>query len=418
MKAITIFTLLFLAVSGNCLAQNDYLVKTAKTGSAATSTEERLVEDNFPYYSICEWTPGMKFMFIVDERSSFISILKSPANDRDVDNSKFQHKILEFKGYETVEKEGYTGKSISTRFLFECEGEPFYHEVKNQSPAEICANNQRAFIGSLAYLGDVDTAREFFVGKTLRTVSTNFFVDDHSSQNGFKTATVARNEEVKVTAIGVGSREYPVKIIFEDKNGNSYFTQLAFSKTNSGLLASDFTGERHNRAFQNVFSFEDKDMKAQGNLKSKYVGKAAYPNNEITATKDGSTVKLARYTPLTITSMDMKSGTKALLKLKDREGNIYEREVDTKYDIFVRNEDFIDDMFGFGDLRAQYPSITEENWALLSKGQIKVGMTQDECRLSLGEPIRTEKNTNARYETWYYQGKMLSFEGKTLQRIR
>ena len=419
MRTFKLVCLLLFSFVGTCLAQDDYLVKTTPKSSAAATSEEQFVENNFPFYAICDWIPGSKFMFVGEEKYNFIPLLKSLENERDVENSKFQHKILEFLGNEEMVKETYTGKSYSTRFLFECDGEKYYHEFKNQRLDDICINNSRIAISNLVYLGDIDIAREQLMGKILYTKTTSVRMDDPNSRGGFRAASVPMNQEVTVMAIGVGDRQFPVKIVFEDKNGSSYYIELAFSKTNSGLLSSDFTGERLYKTFPNVFSFENKDLKTTEDIKNKYVNRAVYPKRTLTVTKDDIPTALLRYTPLTIIDLSVSPGTTiSKVSLRDREGEVYEADIDLKYNVIIKNDNFIDDVFGFGDLRRQYPSITEDNWQLITNGEIKVGMSKDECRLSLGSPIQIVKNTNSRYETWYYQGHVLDFEGNTLLRIK
>jgi hypothetical protein len=41
----------------------------------------------------------------------------------------------------------------------------------------------------------------------------------------------------------------------------------------------------------------------------------------------------------------------------------------------------------------------------------------DECRLSLGDPIRVQR-VNGTYETWYYKQKILEFTDKKLERAQ
>ena len=52
---------------------------------------------------------------------------------------------------------------------------------------------------------------------------------------------VEKNMEVKVVAVGVGTRSFPVKIIVADKRGNEFFQDVAISKTNSGMRDDDGT---------------------------------------------------------------------------------------------------------------------------------------------------------------------------------
>lgn len=417
MRKKRLLGLLLLFVVTLSWAQGDYLVKTGVQKTATGTDEQIFVETNFPFYSMCNWQPGMKFMFVTEGKYSFIAVFANYETGRDVDNAKLQYRIFEFTGVEETEKETHVGKSYFTRFVFESEGEKFYHEIKNKRLNEICAENQRACINNLVYLGDVDKAKELLEGITMYTQVTAVRVDDASGR-GYRDVTILPNQEVTIVGVGVGNREFPVKIVFEDQNGSSYYKEVAFSTTNSGLISSDFTGARLASYFSNAFLFEDKSMKTIEEVKKKYVGSPAYPKKTMEATKNGELVTLARYTPLTITNLLLLEGTRATLSLKSREGVVYEVNVDMKYDVFIKNDNYIDDLFGFANLRVQYPAITEENWGLISAGEVKVGMTKDECKLSLGSAVQVVASTISNSSTWYYHGKVLDFDGNTLVRIK
>lgn len=80
-------------------------------------------------------------------------------------------------------------------------------------------------------------------------------------------------------------------------------------------------------------------------------------------------------------------GSLAILTLKDKNGISYEMKVDLKYDVITRNNNYIEDLFGFEDIHKKYPGITEKRWQIISRGDLEVGMSTDECRLSIGDPI-------------------------------
>lgn len=63
-------------------------------------------------------------------------------------------------------------------------------------------------------------------------------------------------------------------------------------------------------------------------------------------------------------------------------------------------------LFSLSDPRLKYPQISDENWAKISKGQIAIGMTRDECRLALGAPSTVDREAayNALIERWVYPG--------------
>ena len=128
----------------------------------------------------------------------------------------------------------------------------------------------KAGIPTLAYLGDVDIAKELLEGQTLYMRTNKVRIDDPNSISGYKEVPIGINEEVTVTAVGVGSRAYPVKIVFQDKKGNTYYQPVAISKTNCGMADSDFIMENKNKYFPNSFSFSDANTKKSKNLMSKY----------------------------------------------------------------------------------------------------------------------------------------------------
>ena len=50
-------------------------------------------------------------------------------------------------------------------------------------------------------------------------------------------------------------------------------------------------------------------------------------------------------------------GSLAILTLKDKNGISYEMKVDLKYDVITRNNNYIEDLFGFEDIHKKYPAL-------------------------------------------------------------
>lgn len=74
--------------------------------------------------------------------------------------------------------------------------------------------------------------------------------------------------------------------------------------------------------------------------------------------------------------------------------------------------------FSLTDPRTRYPAISDQNWALIQKQQVSIGMTKDEVRLALGTPkdILQVHNSALLYELWQYSdGSYLMFEDGLLQ---
>lgn len=83
-------------------------------------------------------------------------------------------------------------------------------------------------------------------------------VDDANSYSGYREVPIPVNTEAIVTAIGVGSQAYPVKIVFQDSQERSYYLEVALSRTNSGMDVNDFQAEKKMRYFSNAISFSNK----------------------------------------------------------------------------------------------------------------------------------------------------------------
>jgi hypothetical protein len=63
-----------------------------------------------------------------------------------------------------------------------------------------------------------------------------------------------------------------------------------------------------------------------------------------------------------------------------------------------------DDAFSTIDPRLMYPKISKATWKLISSGDVKIGMTGQECLLSWGQPTDVNETTvrKGTYEQWVY----------------
>lgn len=69
-------------------------------------------------------------------------------------------------------------------------------------------------------------------------------------------------------------------------------------------------------------------------------------------------------------------------------------------------------LFSLTDPKNSYRQITTENWEAIQNEQVRVGMTKEEAKLSLGNPsdIDTGHNYSSAVEIWYYpDGRYLRF---------
>lgn len=96
--------------------------------------------------------------------------------------------------------------------------------------------------------------------------------------------------------------------------------------------------------------------------------------------------------PLRVLFTAIDSGERAMVWMSDNVSTMHGRDFDA---LFVAN-----------DPHLSYPTIGDENWRLITRGQVIEGMTKEECLLSLGTPKRIAERPDqgGLKEYWYYDG--------------
>lgn len=78
-------------------------------------------------------------------------------------------------------------------------------------------------------------------------------------------------------------------------------------------------------------------------------------------------------------------------------------------------------LFNLKDQKLSYPSILPEVWSLIQDGKVKLGMTKEECKLSLGNPgdVNSGHDWNSTIDLWQYpNGAYLRFQDGLLVDFR
>lgn len=255
-----------------CIAQNSYIVKT-KGVKKSSAIKESVIEDSeveeaeeeetdfvgkyFKYRSLCDWEEGMRFMVLPEKYDLIVNTFTEESTGREVSSGKLRYKIMVYKGHTETEE----GENL-INFTCEDNGANYYFQIPNGSFEDYCY--KKSGIATLAYLGDVDKAREVLMGKKLLTKTTEFRVDTEYDGDGYQEITVPKSQIVTVVAIGVGSRSFPVKIIVEDEEGKQYFQNVALSKINSGMRDDEFIMDKAKYTFYDSFELiEDESDKEQ-----------------------------------------------------------------------------------------------------------------------------------------------------------
>lgn len=187
------------------------------------------------------------------------------------------------------------------------------------------------------------------------------------------------------------------------------------------MIDNDFIMDNHNKYFLNAFSFTDINSKKSENLMELYGNRAIYLKEASTLVdKSGNSVKLPKYAQFAIQQIvPEKTPPYVQLELVTPQKEQYTHRISfvstSTVDIILQTGNYFADIFGMGDLKAQYPEISENDWERIQRGKVRKQMGTDACRLALGDPIRIHKVNE--YETWFYSNKVLQFTNKKLDGI-
>ena len=397
-------------------AQSSYIVKTKgvkkpvetiKTERKKNETEEPEATDfmgkNFRYRSMCDWTDGMRFMVIPEKYDLLVNTFRDADNDREVSSGSLRHKIMVYKGH----KDMPNGR-VHVNFIREDNKHRYYYELPNGTFDDYCYGKMG--VPTLAYLGDVDKARELLKDQLLLTRTQFFRVDTEWDGDGYKEVTVDKNKVVKVKAIGVGTRSFPVKIIVEDEEGNEFYQNVAMSKTNSGMRDEEFTLDKEKFAFQGSFDLSEGGMMEVSENVKDYINKTVHTRRAVSMSSKGSgkvrDVKVPRFTGFIIDEVNPVKGMHFYtLTLRETESRrVYYKDIcfnnsEKIVDGEGRDVEFFGTVFAMGEGESR--STSKETRAAIREGRVIRGMSKDEVELAMGEPARTIID-NEGNDIWLY----------------
>ena len=408
---------LMFAVASAQQTSNDYIVKTkgvkktAVSGEGAVpdgqaSAEEEVhdfISENFKFHSLCDWkVDEMRFMVMPEKYDMVVKTFHDSSTGKEVSSMSLRHKIMVYKGH----TEGSDGHA-HINFLCEDNQKMYYYEVPNGTFEDYCYGKMG--VPTLAYLGDVDKAREVLKDKVMFTKAKLYRIDTEYDGDGFQEVNVSPNTEVKVVAIGVGTRSYPVKIIVEDENGNQFYQSVAMSKTNCGMRDDEFIVDNEKFLFQGSFDFTGANMSVSDNVKE-YINQTVYTKHPTSMSSKGSgkvrDMKVPRFTGFIIDEIaPVKNSAYYTLTLREVESRrIYYKDVIFREEEVLNSRNASDDdyfgyIFGMGEGSAK--STSKETRAAIREGRVILGMTKDEVEMAMGEPFRKVVDSDG-LDLWMY----------------
>ena len=368
----------------------------------------------FPYVSLCDWTPGMRFMVIPDKKDLIIKSFADANTGLMVSTQSLRHKVLVYNGHDGDEMHKNLNGGLHERIYFTCEedGRQFFFEVPTAGFDDYCYT--KSGIPSLVYLGDVDVAMEKLMGKTVLTLAQEYYVDTQSAGDGYDVIfDIPVGTEGKIVAVGAGTRSFPVKLIVKeetkDGNGREFFQNVALSRTNSGMRDDEFDiSNMKIHTFDGSFELAD-DSTTVGGIFQKYARKDVYTiiATEMEDVATGTKVHIKRLTPLHVKSLRSQRDSEytRMTLFDNATGKTYTKNVllisKNKIGITDRQrEEYADNLFAIGNPKSM-KGVQESNWTDIQNGVVRNGFTETEVRIALGDPSTTgQRNGNP---VWIYK---------------
>lgn len=183
------------------------------------------------------------------------------------------------------------------------------------------------------------------------------------------------------------------------------------------------TGKNYDDASRLFFSDQipmmiDLDMVKQAN--KLLAGKKLWIRSPLWYGNDGKRIRGRKFVPVIIN--DVQPGDIAFpLKIyfTDEKGN--DACIFMNYGISGTETRLFSNLFYLSDIREKFPSITDENWNLICEGKVGLGMTKEECKLSIGNPndVNSGHDYSQTLDLWQYpNGTALWFEDGIPTRFR
>ena len=397
-------------------AQNskDYLVYTknatkAVTESSASGTDSvevkakprDFISANFVYKSLCDWDENdttLKFMVVPEKYDLIVKTFHNANTKEEVSSVTLRHKIMVYKGH-SVTPEGHG------RINFHCidDNTDYYYEIPNGSFEDYCYNKMG--VPTLAYLGDVDIAREKLVGKKVYTKTRLYRVDLAEGNEKYEVVSINDRQEVTIVAAGVGTRSFPVKIIVEDENGKQFYQNVAISKTNCGMRDDEFSTDNVAFLFGNSFELEDDIMMLSDNYHD-YIGQTVHTRyltkmlNE-KQTRNVNIISQTGFKIMEIHPLPQKGLMSLVLKNTTTSGLYYKTvRFASEYkpgEEKVEGEELFGKLFALGEGR-QIETSTATRTAI-REGRVTIGMTEDEVLMVMGD-VESESVNKAGNKIW------------------
>lgn len=145
------------------------------------------------------------------------------------------------------------------------------------------------------------------------------------------------------------------------------------------------------------------DISLAGEWKERLLDKTLWTRNSLWYDENGNRLGGRKFEEVKVLDVLPATGDFPL-KVKIRTSQGEEAYLQMNYTSDSHDSRDFSSIFFLTDPKVRYPNITAEHWHLIQQGKVAIGMTKDECRLSLGNPdeLRSGHNTAQTMDIWQY----------------
>lgn len=185
------------------------------------------------------------------------------------------------------------------------------------------------------------------------------------------------------------------------------------------------TGKSLNEAMEEIVSTQLPmlvDDRTIGRIDSLLNGKTFYPRTRLWYDSLGNRREGEKFIPVRIENVSVATGNFPMLVSFRKEED--DKSLSAMYMSIGENGSdsrSFPTLFTIDNPRKRYSSTSDANWKLICNGQLAIGMTKEECRLSIGNPKETIAGQDRMkiIELWRYDdGRVLRFEDGLLVEFR
>ncbi|MDE6006843.1 MAG: hypothetical protein K2G67_04750 [Muribaculaceae bacterium] len=153
------------------------------------------------------------------------------------------------------------------------------------------------------------------------------------------------------------------------------------------------------------------------------VGKNLWTRTALWYDNEGNPIEGRKYVPVSVSAVRPGNAFfPFIIDFYDENGNAASLFMNIKNEAGIGAESrTFPALFSLADPKISYPTISPEVWELITKGEVRIGMTKEECKLSLGNPSEVDAghNWNNLVDIWKYKdGTFLYFEDGRLSNFR